>query len=78
MPPANVDLGGVALTVEAKSSTNCALMQSMQVRCWGYNAGGQLGIGSTNDIGDQLGEMPPLSVPLYRDVFSGMSKSAPA
>ena len=34
---------------------SCALMQTGQVRCWGDNTYGQLGIGSTETIGDNEG-----------------------
>jgi alpha-tubulin suppressor-like RCC1 family protein len=35
------------------------------VRCWGNNQFGQLGIGNTQNIGDNPGEMPPQDVSLY-------------
>ena len=28
-----------------------------ELKCWGYNNGGQLGAGDTNDRGDNAGEM---------------------
>jgi hypothetical protein len=35
----------------------CALLDNGQVKCWGYNAFGQLGLGDASDRGDQSGEM---------------------
>ncbi len=64
MPPADIDLGGPALQIVAGANHNCALLDDGTVRCWGNNASGQLGIGSTENIGDDPGEMPPSAVPL--------------
>ena len=38
-------------------STACAIMDNDQVKCWGENEEGALGIGSTTDKGDNSGEM---------------------
>jgi alpha-tubulin suppressor-like RCC1 family protein len=65
MPPVNVNLGGAAVELETRSSSNCALMATNQVRCWGSNSEGQLGIGSISSVGDAPGEMPPAAVPLF-------------
>ena len=35
----------------------CALTTDGKVYCWGYNENGQLGLGHTNSIGDQIDEM---------------------
>jgi alpha-tubulin suppressor-like RCC1 family protein len=44
-----VNLGGGAKATELDSGTlhTCALLTDGSVKCWGYNALGQLGIGST-------------------------------
>lgn len=58
-PPKSVGtvyLGEPATAVVAGSYHTCALLDSGQVRCWGYNDQGQLGYGHTNLIGDD--EMP--------------------
>jgi cysteine-rich repeat protein len=39
----------------------CAIREG-QVRCWGNNAGGQLGVGSTANVGDEPGELPAKAV----------------
>jgi alpha-tubulin suppressor-like RCC1 family protein len=36
---------------------NCALFENDQIKCWGYNDHGQLGLGDLNNRGDQENEM---------------------
>jgi cysteine-rich repeat protein len=62
IPP--VDLGGDAVQISANNFSTCAVMMNGAVRCWGDGAGGQLGYGSSNIVGDMPGEMPPADVPL--------------
>ena len=40
------------LEVVIGESHTCALYENKKVRCWGYNSYGQLGLGHTNNIGD--------------------------
>ena len=48
-----VDLGGAkAIGVVAGENHTCALVEGGKVRCWGYSNFGQLGLKSTNTIGD--------------------------
>ena len=44
-----VGLGGPAIAVTAAYYHTCALLTSGTVQCWGWNASGQLGDGTTND-----------------------------
>ena len=54
-----VDMGsGVfAQKVCTGTSFTCVLTTANEIKCWGRNAFGQLGIGNTNSIGDGGGEM---------------------
>ena len=57
----SVDLpqrGGIGIAqVSAGYSHTCILWNDGNISCWGDNTYGQLGIGSTSDIGDEAGEM---------------------
>jgi alpha-tubulin suppressor-like RCC1 family protein len=54
-----VDLGTdrTALALVAGPFHTCALLDTHALKCWGSNAGGQLGLGDTNRRGDEPGEM---------------------
>ena len=54
-----VDLGtGVSATaVSAGWEHTCALLLTNEIKCWGLNDHGQLGLGHTDTLGDQSGEM---------------------
>ena len=50
--------GGLGISqVSAGHSHTCLLWVDGEVACWGSNTYGELGIGNTNSIGDQAGEM---------------------
>jgi len=59
-----VDLGGNVIQVAAagdrNASSTCAVLENGDLRCWGSNQFGQLGLGHTNSVGNR--ELP-LSVP---------------
>lgn len=59
LPTPAVQLGEPALSVEVGDVHTCAVLTDGRVKCWGHNAYGGLGIGTTEDLGDQAGEMPP-------------------
>ncbi|MFK7871822.1 MAG: hypothetical protein AB8C84_01445 [Oligoflexales bacterium] len=56
---ASVNLGTARTAVDIASGLqhHCAILDNGKVKCWGRNNAGQLGIGSTNNIGDGAGEM---------------------
>jgi cysteine-rich repeat protein len=54
-----VDVGGKVTQLAAGRGHTCALLDTGKVRCWGFNAFGQLGYGNTNNIGDN--ELPSSS-----------------
>lgn len=47
-----VDLGEPATAITASASHTCALLSSGDVKCWGENADGQLGLGHTTPLFD--------------------------
>jgi alpha-tubulin suppressor-like RCC1 family protein len=57
LPAVNLGSGYVAKAVSAGGNRTCALLDSNQVKCWGWNAFGQLGLGDVNARGDSPGEM---------------------
>ena len=59
--PTGASIKGISDVKQIVAGTfhTCALSFSGFVRCWGYNNSGQLGLGSTEAIGDDPGEMPP-------------------
>ena len=63
-PPAvPVNLGGAtAYQITTGHHHTCALLSTGNARCWGYGLYGQLGIGSTANIGDN--ELPTVDVRL--------------
>jgi alpha-tubulin suppressor-like RCC1 family protein len=48
----DVDVGGTVVQLVAGHYHTCALLLGGGVRCWGFGAGGQLGYGNVNTIGD--------------------------
>jgi hypothetical protein len=53
----DVRLGGSAVAITAGEYHTCALLTTGAVRCWGYNAQGQLGYGTTTNVGDGQGDL---------------------
>ncbi|RLT20932.1 MAG: hypothetical protein DWI30_08640, partial [Chloroflexi bacterium] len=54
-----VDLGtsGYAVTISAGGAHTCALLNNATVKCWGYNADGQLGYENNGSLGESPNQM---------------------
>lgn len=59
-----LDLGGKVIQITAGWYHNCALLESGDVKCWGWNNRGQLGYDHTNNVGDDetLSTLKPVLV----------------
>ncbi len=57
LAPVNLGTGRTATGVTVGRTHTCALLDGDEVKCWGYNADGQLGLGDTEHRGDDPGEM---------------------
>ncbi len=57
MPTVDLGTGRTVLSVTAGMEHTCALLDSGDVKCWGDNTHGQLGLGDTAHRGDGAGEM---------------------
>lgn len=67
MPPPLVKYGALdekVLQIAAGGRHSCVLLEDRKVRCWGYGIKGTLGQGTTENLGDGPGDMPPPDVPL--------------
>ncbi|MDQ6779106.1 MAG: hypothetical protein M3071_23430 [Actinomycetota bacterium] len=50
--PVDFGAGHTATAISAGGAHTCAILDDGSVRCWGYGATGQLGYGSTSNVGD--------------------------
>ncbi|RME92109.1 MAG: hypothetical protein D6767_03920 [Candidatus Hydrogenedentota bacterium] len=50
-----VNIGGTATQITGGQFHTCALLDTGKVRCWGNGIAGQLGYGSTSNVGDGVG-----------------------
>ncbi len=66
LPSVSLGAGRSATALAVGDLHSCALLDNGTVKCWGDNQFGQLGVGDTNDRGDNAGEMGDalLAVPL--------------
>ena len=56
----NLGTGRTVTALAAGYYHSCAKLDNGDLKCWGYNNYGQLGIDSTTNIGDSSGEMASL------------------
>jgi len=57
LPSINFGLGRVVEDIAVGPEHNCALFEGGRVKCWGNGWDGALGLGATDNRGDELGEM---------------------
>ncbi len=57
LPYLDLGLPILALSPGTESSHSCALLKNNALKCWGSNLYGSLGLGDTQNRGDNLGEM---------------------
>ena len=57
LPFVNLGTGRTAKALALGNVHSCALLDDGNVKCWGYNGGGQLGLGDKVTRGDAAGEM---------------------
>jgi len=74
LAPLNLGTGKAILFITAGKNHTCALLNGGSVKCWGFNKSGQLGLGDTNDRGDEPGEMGD-ALPLL-DLGTGKTATA--
>jgi len=62
--PVDLGPGRTAVAISTGSAYTCAILDNGSVRCWGFNAYGQLGTGNTERIGDDEtpGSIPPVDL----------------
>jgi alpha-tubulin suppressor-like RCC1 family protein len=81
LSPIPLGTGRTVQQIAVGDSHSCALLDNGDVKCWGYNASGQLGYGDTTTRGDsvQLGDALPSvdlgHVPPVRAIAAGESRS---
>jgi alpha-tubulin suppressor-like RCC1 family protein len=61
LPSIDLGTGRTATAIAAGYFHTCAALDNGAVKCWGDNFYGQLGIGTTDDMGNNTGEMAALT-----------------
>jgi cysteine-rich repeat protein len=54
----DVPVGGTVVQISAGGSHTCALLDTGNVRCWGFGLHGPLGYGNTDNVGDSPDNLP--------------------
>ena len=57
LPFVNLGTGRTAKAIACGRYHTCAILDDGRVKCWGFNEDGRLGLGDSNNRGDQPGEM---------------------
>ena len=57
LPAVSLGTGRTARGATSGDAHSCARLDNATVKCWGFNASGQLGLGTTTTRGDGAGEM---------------------
>jgi alpha-tubulin suppressor-like RCC1 family protein len=57
LPAVDLGTGRTVVALAAGSNHTCAHLDNGQIKCWGVNNFGQLGLGDTNNRGDHADEM---------------------
>jgi 6-phosphogluconolactonase (cycloisomerase 2 family)/alpha-tubulin suppressor-like RCC1 family protein len=57
LPAVSLGAGRTAVGLANGGNVTCARLDNVGLKCWGYNAEGQLGLGDVNHRGDAPGEM---------------------
>jgi hypothetical protein len=57
LPTVNLGTGRTATSVAVGGQHTCAILDTGQVKCWGWNSTGQLGLGDANPRGNAAGQM---------------------
>ena len=57
LPAVELGTDMTATSVSAGYTHTCVVLGTMQIKCWGLNDDGQLGLGHTFAMGDDAGEM---------------------
>lgn len=64
LDPIDFGLGFSVIQISAGGAHTCALSSNGEVKCWGNNESGQLGLGDEEHRGDNIGEMGSALLPV--------------
>ncbi|MBI2519547.1 MAG: hypothetical protein HYV97_03995 [Bdellovibrio sp.] len=64
LPYVNLGTGRTAVDIKTGYFHTCTLLDSNEVKCWGYNHRGQIGAGKTGNLGDNEDEMGDALLPI--------------